>query len=385
MTSTRARTRQPLALLGGLTAVQFMRRHWQKQPLLVRQAFPDLKPPMTVAALKSLSRQDDVESRLIWRDGQTWAMKPGPLARLPARTKPDWTLLVQSVDLHNDQAADLLHRFNFIPSARLDDLMISVASTGGGVGPHFDSYDVFLIQAQGRRRWRFGQQKDLSLVVDLPLKILSNFEPEHDVVLEPGDMLYLPPNAAHDGVAVDNDCVTLSVGFKAPTGTMMAQRLLEAAADDIALTAPATLMRPFTDPNQAAVTDPAALPEQLLKSALASVARISFTPALAVNTLGSWLTEPNQLARFESTGQTLTSNQCGDLRLDRRTRLIYCKQRLFINGEVANAPATALLKRLANDRAITLNAKAQARLSVEVRETLKEWLAAGWVHWHPKA
>lgn len=376
-------TRQPMTLLGGLTAAQFMRRHWQKQPLLVRQALPDLKPPMTVTALKKLSRQDDVESRLIWRDGPSWAMKSGPLARLPAKTKPDWTLLVQSVDLHNEQAADLLYRFNFVPSARLDDLMISIASTGGGVGPHFDSYDVFLIQAQGRRRWRFSQQKDLSLVDDLPLKILSNFEPEYDVVLEPGDMLYLPPNAAHDGVAVDDDCMTLSVGFKAPTGTMMAQRLLEAAADDIALTAPATLMRPFTDPNQSAVSDPAALPEHLLKAALASVARINVTPALAAESMGCWLTEPNQLARFEPSDQTLDPDRIGELRLDRRTRLIYWKQRLFINGEPADVPATALLKRLANDRKITLDNRTQRRLRPDIYETLEQWLVDGWVHWHP--
>ena len=342
-------------MLGGLSAAQFMRDHWQKKPLLVRQAFPGLQPPVTIAALKKLSRQDDVQSRLIWRDANQWTMKTGPLNRLPNKHKPDWTLLIQSVDLYDDRAAELLYRFNFIPSARLDDLMISIASQGGGVGPHFDSYDVFLIQAQGRRRWRFGQQKDLSLVPNLPLKILSRFQPEHDVVLKPGDMLYLPPNTAHDGVALDDDCVTLSVGFRAPTGAMMAQRLLEAALD--------------------------------------SVRRVSFRPSLAIDCLGSWLTEPNEMARFQSSDQCLepltplTSltpmTTTGQLRLDRRTRLLYYKRRLFINGQPEIIPATALFKRVANERVASLTPQTHARLSADSQDTLADWLVAGWIHWHP--
>ncbi|WP_415830141.1 cupin domain-containing protein, partial [Bordetella pseudohinzii] len=222
---------QPLALLGGLSPNDFMRRHWQRKPLLIRQAIPGFKPPETLAALKKLARRDDVESRLIWREQGQWQMENGPFARLPKASEPDWTLLVQSVDLHSDAAAELMQRFRFVPDARLDDLMISIASDGGGVGPHFDSYDVFLLQAAGKRRWRYGRQKDLSLQPDLPLKILSRFEPEHEAVLEPGDMLYLPPQAAHDGVALGDDCMTISIGFRAPTQAALARGLLEAAAD----------------------------------------------------------------------------------------------------------------------------------------------------------
>ena len=167
----------PLPLLGNQSPNDFMRRYWQKKPLLIRQAIPGFKPPVAIAAIKKLARRDDVESRLIWRENGEWQMENGPFARLPKDNEGDWTLLVQSVDLHSDAAAELMQQFRFIPDARLDDVMISIASHGGGVGPHFDSYDVFLLQAAGQREWRYGHQKDLSLEPGLPLKILSRFEP----------------------------------------------------------------------------------------------------------------------------------------------------------------------------------------------------------------
>jgi 50S ribosomal protein L16 3-hydroxylase len=144
-----------------------------------------------------------VESRLIVQQAKGWRMKQGPFAprSLPPLSQKAWTLLVQGVDLHDAGAHALLQQFRFVPDARLDDLMISFATPGGGVGPHFDSYDVFLLQASGRRRWKIGRQKDLTLQEGVPLKILQNFEPEQEFVLEAGDMLYLPPRYAHDGVA----------------------------------------------------------------------------------------------------------------------------------------------------------------------------------------
>ena len=140
----------PLALLGGLTPSQFMKRYWQRKPLLVRQAFTHFKPPVSGAALKKMSRQDHIESRLVWREKDQWHMKRGPFTRLPNASAPNWSLLVQSVDIHDDAACALMSQFRFVPDARLDDLMISLATTGGGVGPHFDSYDVFLLQGQGK-------------------------------------------------------------------------------------------------------------------------------------------------------------------------------------------------------------------------------------------
>jgi 50S ribosomal protein L16 3-hydroxylase len=181
----------PLTLLGGLTPAQFMRRHWQRKPLLVRNAVPGMQPLLDRPALFELAGQEGVESRVVSLGQHGWQLRRGPFTRrsLPAVARPRWTLLVQGVDLHVQ------------------------ASDGGGVGPHFDSYDVFLLQAQGRRRWRWGRQKDLSLREGLPLKILDRFEPEDDQVLEPGDMLYLPPRYAHDGIA-DGECQTYSIGFR---------------------------------------------------------------------------------------------------------------------------------------------------------------------------
>jgi 50S ribosomal protein L16 3-hydroxylase len=220
-------TTRPLALLGGLTPATFMKRHWQKKPLLVRGAIDAFQPLLARGELFELAQRDEVESRLVARSGSRWQFRRGPFRRraLPPLARPNWTLLVQGVDLHDARAHELLSQFRFVPQARLDDLMISYASDGGGVGPHFDSYDVFLLQAQGRRRWRIGRQDDLSLVPGLPLKILANFVPQEEYVLEPGDLLYLPPRYAHDGIA-QGECQTYSIGFRAPARGELARGLL---------------------------------------------------------------------------------------------------------------------------------------------------------------
>ena len=157
-------------------------------------------------------------------------MRNGPHAELPSTTKKQWTLLVQGVNLHHDGADALLRQFNFLPDARLDDVMISYASDGGGVGPHLDSYDVFLLQAEGTRRWRIGAQKDLTLQKGVPLKILQRFTPDQEFDLQPGDMLYLPPNYAHEGIAV-GECMTYSIGFRAPSFQELGESFLQFMAD----------------------------------------------------------------------------------------------------------------------------------------------------------
>ena len=370
-------TDQPLALLGGLTPSQFMKTYWQRKPLLVRQAFKNFKPPVSMATLKKMSKRDDVESKLIWRDQDAWNMEVGPFSRLPKMSETHWTLLVQSVDIHDD------------------------AACGGGVGPHFDSYDVFLMQAQGRRHWKFGQQKDLSLVPDLPLKILQNFEPEQEFVLEPGDMLYLPPQAAHDGIALD-DCMTISIGFRAPDEAALARGMLEAAADQIlsragvacgpygepALPGPA-LDKFYRDPGQPAVAHPAEIPERLTEAAIAAAGKIRFDHALATRFLGCWLTEPNQAAVFDSPlAHELDEEQDSEKDtqaythwvLDRRTRMLYRGQQLFINGEAALVKAEAGLKRLADARELAGTDPAAKRLSKDALEALADWLDDGWIH-----
>ena len=173
---------RPLPLLGGLSASVFMRRHWQKKPLLVRAALRDPLPGFDHRRLFDLASRDDVESRLVVRAGERWTLRAGPLRRrsLPPLTRPGWSLLVQGVDLHDDAAHRLLRRFRFIADARLDDVMVSFASDAGGVGPHVDSYDVFLIQVAGTRRWRVGRCRRPTLRTDVPLKMLADFVPQHD-------------------------------------------------------------------------------------------------------------------------------------------------------------------------------------------------------------
>ncbi|AMG88047.1 cupin domain-containing protein [Bordetella parapertussis] len=389
-----------LALLGGLAPADFMRRYWQRKPLLIRQAIPGFKPPVSIAALRQMARRDDVEARLIWREQGQWNMENGPFARLPKAGEPDWTLLVQSVDLHHDAVSALLQQFRFIPDARLDDIMISVAGDGGGVGPHFDSYDVFLLQASGRRRWRYGRQKDLSLQPDLPLKILSRFEPEEEHVLEPGDMLYLPPQAAHDGVAEGGDCMTISIGFRAPSQAMLARGLLEAAADQVMarvglLGGPygepplpgARLDGLYRDPGQPAVAHPAAVPDGLVEATLATLDRLRFDEALAARFLGCWLTEPSQLSVFDTGGDQVDLEDSwpasGALVLDRRSRMLYRGRQLFINGEAASVAAEPALRHLADARALACDDPRCARLSDEARSCLADWLDAGWLRYQP--
>ncbi|HEY1027724.1 MAG TPA: cupin domain-containing protein [Pseudomonas sp.] len=211
----------PLQLLGGLTAREFLRDYWQKKPLLVRQAVPDFESPISPDELAGLALEEEVESRLVIEHGERpWELQRGPFnedtfQELPER---DWTLLVQAVDQFVPEVAELLEDFKFLPKWRIDDLMISFAAPGGGVGPHFDNYDVFLLQAHGHRRWQIGQMCDSQspLLPHADLKILAEFEPTDEWVLAPGDMLYLPPCLAHCGTAED-DCMTYSVGFRAPS------------------------------------------------------------------------------------------------------------------------------------------------------------------------
>ena len=382
---------KPLALLGGLTPTEFMKSYWQKKPLLIRQALPGFKSPISAAALKKLAKADEVQARLISREGDQWQMEHGPFASMPKMSDTDWTLLVQSVDIHDDASAALMHQFRFVPDVRLDDLMMSLATVGGGVGPHFDSYDVFLLQAKGRRRWRFGQQDDLSLVPELPLKILKHFTPTQEVILEPGDMLYLPPQVAHDGVALE-ECMTISVGFRAPDEAALARGMLETAADQImarlglasgaygepALPGP-NLNKLYRDPEQAATEKPGEIPNQLLHAALKAAKKIKFDKALATRFLGCWLTEPNQAAVFE-TGDLPEDDFGTHWLLDRRTRMLYRGKQLFINGEAAHVKPEKGLKLLADQRVLFMGTRAALALSDDARDAIEDWLDAGWLH-----
>lgn len=364
---------EPLALLGGLSPARFMRRHWQKKPLLIRQAIAGFQPPLDRGAIFDLAGQEGVESRLIERGRAGWSLRHGPFARraLPPQNRPHWTLLVQGVDLHHDAAHALLQRFRFVPDARLDDLMISWASEGGGVGPHFDSYDVFLLQATGRRRWRIGRQKDFSLQPDVPLKILQHFEPEEEHVLEPGDMLYLPPRWAHDGEAVGGDCMTCSIGFRAPQRGGLAGELLQRMADALE---DDTLYR---DPQQEPTAQPARLPQGLQAFAADALQRLLGERDALALALGEVMTEPKPHTWFDEPAGAWVP---GALRLDRRTRMMYDERHVFINGEGLRAGGAdaRLMRRLADQR--HLDAGEVRRASADAQAVLADWFEAGWLH-----
>ncbi len=374
-------THTPLALLGGITPAQFMRRHWQKKPLLVRQAIASFVPPVGRQELFALAAQETVESRLVQQKKGAWSLRHGPFARraLPPLATPDWTLLVQGVDLHDDAVHALLQQFRFVPQARLDDLMISYATDGGGVGPHFDSYDVFLLQAHGRRRWRIGRQKDLALKGGIPLKILENFEPEQEFVLEPGDMLYLPPRWAHDGIA-EGECMTYSIGFRSPSRTGLAQDLLTRLSDGPDEEG-ALSPHLYRDPAQDAADRPGEIPAALLDFARDALARALAAPLALERALGESLTEPKPNVWFEPGDPDADVAQ--GVRLDRRTRMMYDARHVFINGEsyLAGGRDATLMRRLADQR--ELAARDLARASEDALELLASWCDAGWVHARP--
>lgn len=362
----------PLPLLAGLSPEQFMRRYWQKKPLLVRQALPGIKPPATRTELARMAASEDVESRLVSAFQDRWALYPGPVAKLPPFSKPGWTLLIQGLEQHLPVAADLLNQFRFVPEARLDDLMISYATDGGGVGPHFDSYDVFLIQVQGQRRWRIGRQPNAELRDDVPLKIIKNFEPEQEFVLEAGDMLYLPPGWAHDGVAV-GECMTCSVGFRTPWRAELAKDLLGRLMDD---EDQAYANRMYADPKQAATATPGLVPEQLLAFARDAAERALREPRALERALGEALTEPKPRVWFEA-GAEYAQDQ--GVSLDRRSRMMYDKFHVFINGESFRAAGrdATLMRALADDKVLTR--KQVGALSAGARELLAQWVEDGWL------
>ncbi len=372
-----------LTLLGGLTPEQFMKRHWQKKPLLIRQALPNMTPLIERAKLLEMVESEEVESRLIVRKGAYWTLKKGPMGRksLPSFKTPDWTVLVQGVDLHNDAVHALLQQFRFVPDARLDDLMISYATDGGGVGPHFDSYDVFLLQAQGQRRWRIGRQKKFELQEGVPLKILKEFKPEAEFVLNPGDMLYLPPGYAHDGIAVE-ECMTYSVGFRAPRSAELASGLLMGLSEEMAEECSAADDALYQDPHQVAAIQDASVPKALQEFAAQAVAKALKDPQILNCLLGESLTEPKPNVWFDTPDLDDLPNYAWptQVQLDRRTKMLFDAKHIFINGESFRAAGqdAKLLRKLANNK--ILSSAQAAQLSDDAAELMQAWWEEGW--WH---
>jgi 50S ribosomal protein L16 3-hydroxylase len=367
-----------LQLLGNITPAQFLREYWHKKPLLIRNAIPGFKPLIKLEALADMASQNHVESRLITHFDGEWEMQHGPLAALPSREQKPWTVLVQGANLYHAGADALLRQFRFVPDARLDDLMISYATDGAGVGPHFDSYDVFLLQAHGKRRWRIGPQKDLSLVEGMPLKILKNFKPQEEFVLEAGDMLYLPPHYAHDGVAM-GECMTYSIGFRSPSYQELGEAFLQFMADSI------DLPGRYADPALEVAKNPAEIPRTMLATIADELNKVRFTEDDVAIFLGEHLSEPKHNVFFTGPAKPLTMGRFAEaaakrgVALSLKTLMLYRGKHVFINGESFDVGRAdkVVLDALANER--KLPGAALAGASDDVMEALYTWYQDGWI------
>jgi 50S ribosomal protein L16 3-hydroxylase len=369
----------PRPPLGGLSPQAFLRNYWQKRPLLVRQAIPGFAGILDRRSLFALAAGDDAESRLVERRPR-WRVTQGPidarvLSRLPAR---DWTLLVNGVNLHSAGADDLLQRFAFLSWARLDDVMVSDASDGGGVGPHVDSYDVFLLQGPGRRRWRLmaPRARPFELVAGAPLKLIRGFRATEEMVLDPGDMLYLPPGWGHEGTAL-GACQTYSVGFRAPGGAELSAAFMDFLHER------GFKDGPYRDPGRRPARHPARLDAHLIGHAVKTLDRIHWTRADVARFLGRYLSEPKQHVVFDAPvrpiGQPafLRKLQAACVRLDPRTRMLTHAGRIFVNGTEFEVPARAraALGQLADRR----QAKGRRLARTAAAELIFAWYRQGFL------
>jgi 50S ribosomal protein L16 3-hydroxylase len=348
-------SKQPLALLNQLTPEQFLAEYWQKKPLLIRQAIPGFDGLLTPDELAGLACEDDVQSRLVQFTKGPWQVTHGPMSENTFRRLPekDWTLLVQGVNHYLPEAADLLAQFRFIPHARLDDLMVSYAPDGGGVGPHLDSYDVFLLQGSGKRHWKISQQSDFTLIEDAPLRILKHFETEQEWVLEAGDMLYLPPQIAHWGVAVGDDCMTYSIGFRAPKTQELAHEFLHYLQDQLQLTGI------YADADLTVQPHPAEISHSMVDKVHQSLQAITWQPQQVGDFLGRYLTEPKPHIVFDPPKKVslkLFTQRLHQqvLYLSLPSQMLFWQDRFYLNGESLTVPAQllSLVKTLADDRCL---------------------------------
>lgn len=364
----------PQTLLGGLSAEEFLAEYWQKKPLLVRGAIPGFTGLLDKDEMFDLACDPDVESRWVAHDDSHWQIKHGPQKASDLRKKKHpWTVLVQGLNLFLPEGDRLLDFFNFVPRAQLDDLMVSYAVDGGGVGPHFDNYNVFLLQGIGQRRWRIGDQKDQTLIEGIPLRILKDFQPVYDWVLNPGDMLYLPPAWAHDGVAI-GECMTYSVGFRSLNATEIGQSFLAFLQENLCLEGL------YADPDLKLAQHNGEIPPALIEKTAEWLQQIRWDNETVARCLGRFLTEPKPHVYFDapessvSRKKFLQSSKHG-VRLDTRTQLLFSGNRFFLNGEevCVSENLRPYVIQLADSRGIS----DISNLSDEVIEFLLDWHQQG--------
>ena len=330
-----------------------MRRHWQREPLLVRGAFASFRDPLTPRQVLAAARSPHANARLVRRRGASWSLEHGPFTAARLKQLPDrgWTVLVQDTNHVSARAERLLAAFDFIPHARIDDVMVSYAVPGGGVGPHVDSYDVFLVQGRGRRRWQVSRQDDSAFVPGLDLRILQRFRAEREFVLEAGDMLYLPPGVAHDGVAL-TECLTWSIGFRAPSDDEIAGAFLDFLRDR------AWPEGRYADAGAKPARHAGEIPPALLAHIERTVGRIAWTRGEVREFAGALLSEPKAHVFFAPPRRPLgfaafrARARRRGLVLDAKARLLFSGTMFFLNGEriAAERAARRTLRRLADGR-----------------------------------
>jgi 50S ribosomal protein L16 3-hydroxylase len=368
-----------LTLLGGLTVNEFLRDYWQKKPLLVRQAVPGFKGLLDPQQLIGLACRDDVQARLVTYQRKQWKLRNEPFEPEDFEglsKKGKWSVLVQGVNHFLPKGAELASLFNFIPHTRFDDLMVSYAPEGGGVGPHFDIYDVFLVQGLGHRRWQISTQKDRTLIEGAPLRLLQNFKVEQEWVMEAGDMLYLPPHCGHNGIAED-DCMTYSIGFRTPWYQELAEQFLVYLQDRIEIEGT------YADPGLKAQKHPSEISVDMLQQVSQAVRKVKWDDEDVANFLGSYLSEPKPHIFFEAPAKPLPQarfEQALEKRgvaLDLKTQMLCRDSTVFINGDAhpVGKGSYRALRELADGRSLP----PPARLPREAADLLYQWYLDGYV------
>jgi len=344
----------------------------------VRNALPGFDGLLTRDALIALACRDDAESRLIVQSNGKWQIKHSPLDErdFTRLSKKQWTVLVQDVNHFLPSARDLLSKFRFIPHARLDDLMISFAPKGGGIGPHFDSYDVFLLQGMGSRRWQISAQQDDQFIEDAPLRILKNFQPEQEWILQSGDMLYLPPHYAHNGIA-EEDCMTYSIGFRAPSHQELMSQFLVYLQDRI------EAQGQYADPDLQLQRHPSRIGKAMQAQATSILKKIEWNPSDIENFLGIYLSEPKSHVFFDppqkpmAPSKFLSQARKQGIALNLKTRMLSGNGKFFINGEIFTAGGTAyrILQKLADQHMLMPS----PNIDNEAEELLYQWYTSGYL------
>ena len=376
-------------LLGGLTAEQFVSDYWQRKPLLVRQALPGFVDPISTEELAGLSLEDFIESRLIVEQDEEhpWQLRHGPFEEALYQNLPErnWTVLVQAVDQWLPEVAKLSEPFTFLPKWRMDDVMISYAAPGGSVGPHFDNYDVFLIQGKGRRRWRIGQLCDSQspLLPHPDLRILADFQQTDEWVLEPGDMLYLPPRIAHYGIALE-DCLTYSVGFRAPRAADVLTLFTDFVAQRL------TDEQRYSDAGLSFAPEPQQISRAAVERLKALLKQSLDDESLLLQWFGEYMTEPRypELLEPDPEPQLHPPFKEAVLKQNSAARLAWAQHAnglvLFASGRSLELPGhlESLVRALCDNGELRATELGRYQDDPQARRLLMQLMADGELLWH---